>query len=169
MSDANVPGTGPGQPGAPGQEGEPTEEEMRQYLGQMRGAPVGQIVAEVVSALLNGAQVKLGRRDGRLLLDLAALVGDTAGPHLDQQFNDQVRDVLNQLRMAQVEAEDELAEARRQGHEEPNDLEQPAGTSEPGTTGGPSGSAAAPGGARDTPGTSQQDTAGSRLWTPGQG
>lgn len=192
MSDASVPGTGagPGGPvpgGIPGEGGEPSEEELRQYLGQMRGAPVGQIVAEVVSALLNGAQVKLGRRDGRLLLDLAAIVGDTAAPHLEEQFNAQVRDVLTQLRLAQVEAESELAEARQQGHEEPNDLDQPAGTSPAGTTdaptagtpsaGAPSAPSSGPGGARpgqapqQSPQQAQQErgSAASRLWTPGQG
>lgn len=173
MSDPGIPGapTGPGGPG--GGEREPTEEELRQYLGQMRGAPVGQIVAQVVSELLNAAQIKLGRRDGRLLLDLAAEMSDTAAPHLDQQFNDQVADVLNQLRLAQVEAEKEVAEARAQGQEEPNDLGSPAGTSEPGSAEsptGPDGGATAP--PQQSPpqqSSSQQGSAASRLWVPGQG
>lgn len=180
MSDPGIPGapTGPGATsgaaagGAPGGgERQPTEEELRQYLGQMRGAHVGQIVAEVVSALLNGAQVKLGRRDGRLLLDLAGLVAEKAGPHLDDEFTSQVDDVLNQLRLAQVEAEKEVAEAREQGHEEPNDLGSPAGTSAPGSTerpareGRPAGEAPPAGQERPT----QQNSAASRLWVPGQG
>lgn len=177
MSDPGIPGapTGPGggpgpaAGGGPGDAGrQPTEEELRQYLGQMRGAPVGQIVAEVVSALLNGAQVKLGRRDGRLLLDLAALVSENAGPHLDDEFNQQVGDVLNQLRLAQVEAEKEVAEAATQGHEEPNDLGSPAGTSEPGSAGPPSEGGDAPRTPPQQP-QQQQSSAASRLWTPGQG
>ena len=53
---------------------EPTEEEIRAYLSQLREAPVDQVLAEVVNALLNAAQVKLGRRDGRLLIDTVAAV-----------------------------------------------------------------------------------------------
>lgn len=173
MSDPGIPGapTGPGAPG--GGDREPTEEELRQYLGQMRGAPVGQIVAQIVSELLNAAQIKLGRRDGRLLLDLAAAMSDTASAHLDQQFNDQVADVLNQLRLAQVEAEKEVAEARAQGQEEPNDLGSPAGTSEPGSAEPPSdqgdGPEAPPRQSAPQQSGSQQGSAASRLWVPGQG
>lgn len=178
MSDPGIPGAPSGTPpgaGAPGGgEREPTEEELRQYLGQMRGAPVGQIVAQVVSELLNAAQIKLGRRDGRLLLDLAASIADAAAPHLDQPFNDQVTDVLNQLRLAQVEAEKEVAEARAQGQQEPNDLGSPAGTSEPGSAEPPDGTdrAATAPTQQSAPGqqsSSQQGSAASRLWVPGQG
>ena len=170
MSDHGIPGAPTGGPG--GGERQPTEEELRQYLGQMRGAPVGQIVAQIVSELLNAAQIKLGRRDGRLLLDLAASMAETAAPHLDKPFNDQVGDVLNQLRLAQVEAEKEVAEARAQGQEEPNDLGSPAGTSEPGSaeppTDGPGGGSAPQ---QTTPqqSASSQGSAASRLWVPGQG
>lgn len=171
MSDPGIPGapTGAGQPPGGGEQRQPTEEELRQYLGQMRGAPVGQIVAEVVSALLNGAQVKLGRRDGRLLIDLAGLVADNAAPHLDKEFNDQVSDVLNQLRMAQVDAEKEVSQAREEGHEEPNDLGSPAGTSEPGSTAPAAGTSGDGSPSSQQQAQSRQQSAASRLWTPGQG
>ena len=143
---------------------EPTEEELRQYLGEMRQAHVGEIVAQVVSALLNGAQVKLGRRDARLLIDMAAGVNEQATPHLEQGFSEEVTQVLGQLRMAQVEAEEELAKLRASGQAPPeaNDLGtgQAAGAAPDDTgsaddTGSPSASSAA-------------DSAASRLWTPGR-
>lgn len=145
---------------------EPTEEELRQYLGEMRQAHVGEIVAQVVSALLNGAQVKLGRRDARLLIDLAAGINEEAGPHLDQQFSDEVTQVLGQLRMAQVEAEEELGKLRESGQAPPeaNDV-GPAGTAPEGAD-----EAAGQGNAGDRPSTpppGSQESAASRLWTPG--
>lgn len=149
---------------------EPTEEELRQYLGEMRQGHVGEIVAQVVSALLNGAQVKLGRRDARLLIDLAAGVSDQAGPHLDQQFTGEVNDVLTQLRTAQVEAEQELANLRAGGQAppEPNDI-----------GGGDTADdvAAEEAGAEDGEGTPPRpptaptpppSSPASRLWTPGR-
>ncbi|MBW3658762.1 MAG: hypothetical protein KY457_09000 [Actinobacteria bacterium] len=148
---------------------EPTEEELRQYLGEMRQGHVGEIVAQVVSALLNGAQVKLGRRDARLLIDLAAGVNDAAGPHLDEEFSAEVTQVLTQLRMAQVEAEEELAKLQASGQAPPeaNDV---------GPSGGTSGQAARPPGDAGSPGAGGQQggarpasepSAASRLWTPG--
>lgn len=161
MSDVPPPG------GQPGEGRQPTEEELRQYIGQMRAAPAGQIVAEVVSALLNGAQVKLGRRDARLLLDLAASVTDQARPHLDDEVTKQVDDALAQLRMAQVEAEREVGE---RGEGEPNDLGA-AATAEQG--GGPqaAGDQPAEGDAQQAPSRPQGQpgsSAASRLWVPGR-
>lgn len=140
---------------------QPTEEELRAYLGQMRSAPVGQIVAEVASALLNGAQVKLGRADARLLIDLAAGVAETAGPHLPDPVRSQLGDALSQLRLAQVEAERELAQARASGQDvdEPNDLDATPGTEAP-----PAGRAGQAGSKQSTP----ESSAASRLWIPGR-
>jgi len=104
----------------------PSEEEVRAYLGQMRGAPVDQIFAEVVQGLLNAAQVKLGRQDARLLIDLVATMNDAIRPVGDEQLVGQVDQALTQLRLAQVEAEREVGQARSQGHDEPNDI--PAST-----------------------------------------
>lgn len=142
---------------------QPSEEEVRAYLGQLRGAPAEQVVAEVVSALLNAAQVKLGRRDGRLLLDLAVGVVDRARPHLPAELLDQVDQVLSQLQVAQVEAEGEVTAAAAQGHQEPNDL---------GSGGAPQAapSEAAPqSDARPaSPPPDEPPSAGSRLWVPGR-
>lgn len=152
MSD--VPTDPTGASGPPGQEGEPSEEEVRAYLGQLRGAPVDQVVAEVASALLNAAQVKLGRRDGRLLLDLSASITDQVRGVLPKELTDQLDDVLAQLRVAQVQAEKDLAEAVAKGHTEENDITRTAASA-------PSGSSAA-----STP-PADRPSAASRLWTPG--
>lgn len=169
MSDMPMSG-GPGGPGAGGQ---PSEEELRAALGQLRAAPVDQIVAEVASALLNAAQVKLGRRDGRLLIDTTALLTDQVRPHVPAELVQQLDEVLNQLRLAQVEAEREVAAATAQGHEEPNDL---AGTPPSPDTAG-EGAGSAPSGGPDRaptagePGSTPPGGPGSktsRLWVPGR-
>jgi hypothetical protein len=149
-----------GGPGGPGAGGQPSEEELRAALGQLRAAPVDQIVAEVASALLNAAQVKLGRRDGRLLIDTTALVTDQVRPHVPAELVDQLDEVLNQLRLAQVEAEREVAAAKAQGHEEPNDLAGSAAPAPPEAAGTGGGADAPP------PGTPASKT--SRLWVPGR-
>jgi hypothetical protein len=167
---------GPTDPSQHGQQREPTEEEVRAYLGQLRAAPVDQVVAEVASALLNAAQVKLGRKDGRLLLDLVADVADRTRPHLPEELTSQVDEALTQLRLAQVEAEREVAAAAQQGHVEPDDLgAREAGGGEPGADQGADADAAtgADTGQPTPPPTPQQPPqpgggAGSRLWVPGR-
>ena len=72
------------------------------------GLPGKQVIAEVLQGLLNAAQVKLGRRDARLLIDLSASVVDHARPHLSGDLASQVDQALSQLRMGQVEAEKEV-------------------------------------------------------------
>lgn len=150
-------------PGAGGAEGQqPSEEEVRQYLAQLRQAPAEQVIAEVLSGLLNAAQVKVGRRDGRLLIDLSTTLIEGAREHVSDELSGQVDEVLGQLRMAQVEGEQEVNAARAQGQQEPNDLgsdgEPPAGEA---TT-----QQATPPQQPATPTTHQQDP-GKRLWTPG--
>jgi hypothetical protein len=140
---------------------QPTEEELRAALGQLRGAPVDQIVAEVASALLNAAQVKLGRKDGRLLIDVLGVMTDRLRGGVPEELTRQLDDVLTQLRLAQVEAEREVAAAASQGHEEPNDL---AADHAPADTAGDA--SPSTGGAGSPPPT--QPPATSRLWIPGR-
>ncbi len=157
MSDPRGPG---GQPSE-----QPSEEEVRAYLGQLRAAPAEQVVAEVLSALLNAAQVKLGRRDGRLLLDLSATLVDGARDHLPAEMVQQVDDALAQLRVAQVDAEREVAAAAEQGHQEPGDLGGSRGA------GGDAGAPAEPPASATPPSSPpRQDppAGGSRLWVPGR-
>lgn len=140
----------------------PSEEEVREYLTQMRGAPASQVVAEVLQGLLNAAQVKLGRNDARLLLDATAAVNDVIRPHLDQQLTSQVDQALSQLRLAQVEAEREVAQS---GESEPNDLPSRPG----GGAGGapPSGGESAPPPSQP-PSQPPPDSPVNKLWLPGR-
>ncbi len=108
--------------------------------------------------MLNAAQVKLGRRDGRLLLDLATSTVEGARAYLPSELVDQVDDVLAQLRVAQVEAEREVAEAAQQGQVEEGDL-----------TDGGSGAAAGTGTDPTTSAPPEEPpSAASRLWVPGR-
>ncbi len=134
--------------------GEPTEEEVREYISQLRGAPVDQVIAEVSSALINAAQVKLGRKDGRLLLDVVGAVTEQLRGQVDDELPRQLDDVLAKLRMAQVEAE---KEAGQQGQAEQNDLgSTPTPPDATPSQEPPAGGGQQPGG-----------DAASRLWTPG--
>lgn len=137
--------------GDPMAEDGPSEEEVRTYLAQMRQAPVEQVVAEVLQGLLNAAQIKLGRRDARLLLDTAAGIVDQSRTHLSDELVGQIDDALKQLRMAQVEAEQQVAGAP---DKEDNDLD--AVVAPP-----PGGDAA---GATPPP----ADGGASKLWVPGR-
>lgn len=141
----------------PPQDG-PSEEEVRAYLGQMRGAPVDQIVAELVQGLLNAAQVKLGRQDARLLIDVVATVNDRVRGVVDQQLVGQVDQALSQLRLAQVEAEREVGQAAAEGHAEPNDV-----------AASPAGEATDDAGAPSSPPAQQPDASSplNKLWIPG--
>ena len=151
--------TPPPDPSGAGQQ--PSEEEVRAYLSQLRQAPAEQVLAEVLSGLLNAAQVKVGRRDGRLLIDASATLIDEVREHLTEDLRSQVDEVVGQLRMAQVEGEREVASAAAQGHEEPNDLGAEGEAAPSGEPAGGDQPAASP-----PPGSSSSE-AGKRLWTPG--
>ena len=176
MSDQFPPGAVPG--GMPGGQQQPSEEELRAAIGQMRAAPVDQMIAEVASALINSVQVKLGRNDGRLLLDITGLLNEATRGYVDAELTKQLDDALDQLRMAQVQGEKEVVNAATEGHVEQNDLprrpapvelaERPAPQAgdEPATDD----DAAAPGapaGQQSQP-SSGQGQASSRLWVPGR-
>lgn len=142
---------------AAGQVGQPSaaeQEQMRQYLAQLRGAPVTAVVAQVLQVLLDAAQVKMGRRDARLVLDLVTLIKDQAGSYLDEQLVAQIEQAIPQLQVGQVEAEGQLQQARATGQysdaDDPNDLEEYNGLAD-----APPPSAPSP------------PSAASRLWTPG--
>jgi len=130
--------------------GQPSPEQMQAALSQLRGTPVTEVVLDILQGLLSAAQVKIGRRDGRLLLDLAATLNDQVAGHVDAQLTDQVKQALTQLRMAQVEAEQELAAS---GEAEPNDLDGARGAPSSGT---------------ESPPQPPADSPASRLWIPGR-
>lgn len=125
-------------------------------MAQLRSAPAEQVVTEILSGLLNAAQVKLGRRDARLLIDLSAGVLEQARRYVSTELVTQVEHVLSQLRLGQVRAEEQAAAGEPAA--EPNDLaETPAPPA--GTTGDP---ATAP------TGSPPQPSPASRLWVPGR-
>lgn len=94
---------------SPGPGGEPSPEQLRAYLQQLRGADVAEVVAQAFSVLGTGAEVKLGRSDARVLIDALGSLLETTGPHLPEELAGQMRDGVTQLQLAQVEAEREAA------------------------------------------------------------
>src|SRR6516165_7675909 len=62
-------------PGGGAEQGQArSAEDVRAYVQKMRSLPVEQLVGDVLFSLLNAAQVKLGRRDARLLIDVSTVV-----------------------------------------------------------------------------------------------
>ena len=139
---------------------QPSEEEVRAYLSQLREAPVEQVLAEVSSALLNAAQVKLGRSDARLLIDLSAGLADGARAALSDDLSKQLDDALAQLRLAQVEAEQQV---QASGEAESNDISDAAADAAKREGDAPSGGQPGSSGPAGSGGA-----AGSRLWVPGR-
>lgn len=189
MSDTSGPhgsdpfaGMGGGAPGGmPGGAQQPSEEQMREAMGQMRATPVDQFVAGGLQELLTAAQVKLGRNDGRLLLDLVSVLNDATRNQVDEQLTQQVDEALQQLRMAQVQAEREIVNAATEGHVEQNDLprrpapielkerEQPA--QDQAAAEGETGQEGPGDAERQGQQSSQQgpqSSAASKLWVPGR-
>ncbi len=129
------------------------EDETQQLLERLRSAPAAEILAELFGTLLSTAQVKLGRRDARLFIDLCSQALEYAGPHLPADLRTEVGRALGQLRLAQVNAENETS---RDGEPEPNDLSR---IPTPPPTGGHRNATDA--GSEAAPPTS-------KLWVPGR-
>jgi len=107
--------------GGTGQDEARSAEDAREYVRRMRSLPVDQVIGEVLFSLLNAAQVKLGRRDARLLIDVSTVAHEQARPYLPGELSRQIDQVLAQLRMGQVSAE---GLAGQQGEPEENDLDR---------------------------------------------
>ena len=108
-------------PGGAAQGEERPAEDARDYARQLRSLPVDQVLGDLLFSLLNAAQVKLGRRDARLLIDVAAVAHEHARPYLPGELSTQIDQVLRQLRMGQVRAE---GHASQHGQPEENDLDR---------------------------------------------
>jgi hypothetical protein len=122
-------------------------EEVGEYVQRIRSLPVEQIIGDVLFSILNAAQIKLGRRDARLLIDLGAVAQEHARPYLPDELTRQIDQVLGQLRLGQVSAE---GHANQPGKQEENDLNRvPAPPSAPAPQPPP-------------------DPPPSRLWVPGR-
>ena len=149
MSSANSPAAeGP----LPGEPPEVSEEQFREYLKTLRSVPAEQVVAEIIFGVLNAAQAKLGRRDGRLLIDLSAVMHEHVRRYVSAELTTQVDQILGQLRLAQVRAE---GVAAGEGKAEANDLAAPPAP--PAAAGQPS-----------TPPPPPSPSPASKLWVPGQ-
>jgi len=101
--------------------GAPSAQEAREYVQRMRSLPVEQVLGDVMFSLLNAAQVKLGRRDARLLIDVSSVAHEHARPYLPAELCKQLDQVLGELRLGQVNAE---GRASQQGEPEQNDLDR---------------------------------------------
>jgi hypothetical protein len=139
--DTTEPGSGGGDEEAR------SAEDARDYARRLRSLPVEQVIAEVMFSLLNAAQVKLGRRDARLLIDLSAVAQEHVRPYLPSELTGQIDLVLGQLRLGQVSAEGDPG--RPAGPEE-NDLDRVPAPPPAGPAQSPAGPAA------------------SKLWVPGR-
>ena len=117
-------------PSGAGHADDPSAEEAREYARRLRSLPVDQLLRDFLFSLLNAAQVKLGRRDARLLIDVTAVAHEQARPYLPGELTRQIDQVLGQLRLAQVSAE---GHASQQGQPEENDLKQAPAPPAPGT------------------------------------
>ena len=127
-----------------------SEHEAREIVERLRSAPAEEIITDLFSTLLSTAQVKLGRRDARLFIDLCAQALEYAGRYLPEELVKQVETALGQLRLAQVSAENEVAK----GEPEPNDLSQ---IPTPPTVGN-----------READPGHQSASPSSKLWVPGR-
>ena len=65
-------------PGGAGHADERSAEGPREYARQLRSLPVDQVLGDFLFSLINAAQVKLGRRDARLLIDVTAVAHEHA-------------------------------------------------------------------------------------------
>ena len=56
-------------PGGASQGGERPAEDVREQARRLRALPVDQVLGDLLLSMLTAAQVRLGRRDARLLID----------------------------------------------------------------------------------------------------
>jgi hypothetical protein len=130
-----------------------SEEEARKLVEQLRSTPAERIIADVFSSLLSAAEVKLGRRDARLFIDLSAALLEYAGPYVSDELGKQVQSALGQLRLGQVSAESQPA---KKGESEPNDLSRAPTPPKAGAR------------AESPSGSGPAESPSSRLWIPGR-
>ncbi len=95
------------------------EADVREYIEQLRTTPVDRVIADAMFALLSTAQMKLGRRDARLLIDLSAVMLGHVREYLPDDLAKEVDRRLGGLRLGQVSAENEAAR-----NAEANDLDR---------------------------------------------
>lgn len=158
MSDPQSPFGG--QPG-PGQQ--PSEEELRAYLMELRQADPAEFLMQAVNLLVTGAQAKIGMADGRFLIDALAGAVSAVQDRLPPQLSEALENAVVQLQTAQVQAERELA--AMQGEPIPPG---PGGEAAQGQEGGGVDGGGAPQDGGPTISEPQKRMT-DRLWVPGKG
>ncbi len=86
-----------------------SEEELRQYVAQVREAPVADLLTQAYTMLGAWAEAKLGRSDARALIDGLSGLVQAAASGLPANLAKQMRDGIGQLQLLQVQAEQQLA------------------------------------------------------------
>jgi hypothetical protein len=104
----------------------PSEQDAHALVERLRVAPAEEILTEVFSTLLSTAQVKLGRRDARLFIDLSAALLEHAKGSVSDDVRGQVEAALARLRMGQVSAERAAAAAGSEPNDPPSTPPPPA-------------------------------------------
>ena len=138
---------------------QPTEEEMRAYVEQLRAADPAEIITQAFTMLGAAAETKLGRPDARLLIDGLAGLVEAVESRVEDELAEGMRNGLAQLQQLQVQAE---GEARTD--------EGAAAGQEPtaGAPGGSQGGDSQAGGSQQEGGAQAGQRATDRLWIPGQ-
>ncbi len=146
----------------PMQPEQPTEEEIRAYLQQVREADPAAIIVQAYRMLGEGAEVKLGRSDARVLIDAMNAVTDAVQGTLPEELLSQMRDGVRQLQTAQVEAESAAGgeQAGSAGSEQAKATQPPPAAQQP------QGSAPMTGQPRLSEPTDPKPS--DRLWIPGR-
>jgi len=93
----------------PGHGQQPSEEELRAYLMELRQADPAEFLMQAVNLLVTGAQAKIGMADGRFLIDALAGAVSAVQDRLPPQLAEALQNAVVQLQTAQVQAERELA------------------------------------------------------------
>lgn len=143
---------------------QPTEEELRAYLMELRQADPAEFLMQAVNLLVTGAQAKIGLADGRLLIDAMAAMIAATQERLPAELGEALRNAVVQLQSAQVQAEREIAAMQGvQAGVESAGEGVPEGAAQPGAAPQPGAPAGGP--AMSEPQKKMTD----RLWIPGKG
>lgn len=126
-----------------------SEEQVEEYKARLRSAPAEQVLTEILGTVLHAGEVKLGRRDARLMIDLSSVILDQVREYISDELTSQVERALGQLRYGQVSAEKEASNSTQA---EENDLERAQAAPSEG----------------EKPRQDETSSARSKLWVPGQ-
>lgn len=142
----------------PSQPDQPSEEEIRAYLAQIREADPTAIIVQAFQMLGEGAQIKLGRSDARVLIDTMGAVSEAVAGRVPADLTEQMRTGVAQLQTAQVQAE------REQGAAAPSAAGDPTASGTSDASGMPPGSPTT-----SSPQQDAEEKLTDRLWIPGRG